>query len=128
VNNADFYKFLGEPPTLPPGTSTAVTLAHVWQFSAVLKACPDDAAVVALTVANPRLAAEYAMQEAVYEALDAPNPLHALVADAPDDRAALAILQAAPDNVRAEYANDLAMSAYTQEQLCGQYTQLILGE
>jgi hypothetical protein len=128
MNNADFYKFLGEPPTLPPGTSTNVRLSHVWQFAATLKACPDDSAVVALTVANPSLASEYAAQEAVYDALDAPNPLHALMADAPDDAAALRILEAAPARLRAEYADDLALTSYSQEQLCGQYTKLILGE
>jgi hypothetical protein len=128
MNAAEFYAYLGEPPTLPPGTSTNVTLAHVWQFAAVLRACPDDAAVVTLTVANPTLAAAYAAQEAVYEALDKPNPLHTAVAAAPDDAHALALIAAAPADVRAEYANDLAMAAYTQEQLCGQYVKLILGE
>jgi hypothetical protein len=128
MNNADFYTYLGDLPTLPPGTSTAVKLAHVWQFAAVLKACPDDSAVVALTMSNPELAAQYAAQEAVYEALDAPNPLHALVADAPDDATVLRILATAPPEVRAEYANDLALTSYSQEQLCGQYTKLILGE
>ena len=128
MTNADFYKFLGEPPTLPLGTSTNVKLAHVWQFATALAACPDDAAVVALTVANPNLAADYANQEAVYEALTAPNVLHAAVAAAGNDAAALALIEAAPPAVRAEYADDLALCEYSQEQLCGQYRQLVLGE
>jgi hypothetical protein len=128
MNNADFYAYLGPPPTLPEGTSTSVKLAHVWQFAAVLGACPDDAAVVALTVANPKLAADYANQEAMYEALTAPNMLHATVAAAGSDAAALAQIEAAPPAVRAEYADDLALCEYNQEQLCGQYRQLVLGE
>jgi hypothetical protein len=128
MTNAEFYAYLGEPPTLPPGTSTDVVLDHVWQFAAVLKACPDDAAVVTLTVANPALAATYAAQEAVYEALNAPNPMHAAIAAASDDAHALAIIAAAPADVRGEYANDLAMAEYNQETLCGQYRKLVLGE
>ena len=128
MTNAEFYAYLGEPPTLPPGTSTSVKLAHVWQFAAVLAACPDDAAVVALTVTNPKLAADYASQEATYEALCAPNVLHAAVAAANSDAEALALIEAAPPAVRAEYADDLALSEYSTEQLCGQYRQLVLGE
>ena len=128
MNNAAFYAYLGEPPTLAPGTSTNVKLAHVWQFAAVLKACPNDAAVVALTMANPKLAAEYAAQEAAYEALDVPNPLHAAIAAAGSDAERLALITVAPSHVRAEYADDLALSTYSQEQLCGQYVKLILGE
>ena len=128
MNNTEFYAYLGAPPTLPEGTSTHVKLAHVWQFATVLDACPDNAAMVTLTKANPKLAAEYASQEAIYEALTAPNVLHAAVAAAGSDAAALALIEAAPPDVRAEYADDLALAEYSQEQLCGQYRQLVLGE
>ena len=128
MTNDEFYKFLGAPPTLPPGTSTAVRLDHVWQFAAVLQACADTGSAVALTVANPRLAADYAAQEAVYEALDAPNPLHAAMAAASNDAARLATIAAANASERAEYADDLALGEYDQDALCSQYTTLILGE
>jgi hypothetical protein len=124
MNNADFYAHLAK---LPDGASSRVKLAHVWQFATLLAACADDAAVVALTVANPKLAEQYANQEAAYEALSTPNPLHAAVATL-DDAAALTVIGAAAPAERAEYADDLALAEYTQEQLCGQYRQLVLGE
>ncbi len=62
------------------------------------------------------------------EALNAPNPLHAAVADAPNDHAVLLLVESAPEHVRTEYAADLAMTEYTQDQLCSQYVQLVLGE
>jgi hypothetical protein len=125
MNNADFYALLAK---LPEGASANVRLAHAWQFAAALAACPDTAAAVALTVANPKLAEQYANQEAIYEALCAPNALHAALAAAGGDAQALATIEAAAPAVRAEYADDLALAEYNQEQLCGQYRQLVLGE
>jgi hypothetical protein len=121
VNNSEFYRYLGA------GADRVVGLEHVWQYALAIKACPDEL-VQALTVANPRIAAEFARQEAMYEALNAPNPLHAAVAAAPDDAQALAFIEAESADVRAEYANDLALGEYDQEQLCGQYRALVLGE
>ena len=121
MNNAKFYAALSDPASLP-------RLKHAWQFAAALKACTDDATAVVLTERNPKLAAAYAAQEAVLEALDAPNPLHAALADASTDAAALMLIDSAPEHVRTEYAADLAMAEYTQDQLCSQYVQLVLGE
>lgn len=122
MNNAKFYESLANPAALPK-------LKHVWQFALALKACKDDATAVALAERNPKLAGEYAAQEAVLEALDAPNPLHAAIAaTSDDDDANLFLVESAPEHVRNEYANDLALAEYTQDQLCSQYVQLVLGE
>lgn len=123
MNNEQFYKLLEREPF-----DGNVKLAHTWQFAQALKACADDAAVVALTRANPTLAADYAMQESVHEALGAPNPLHAAVAATPNDATALAVIAGAPAASRAEYANDLALAEYTQDDLCARYRELVLGE
>jgi hypothetical protein len=120
MTNAEFYEYLDG------GALTAVPLAHVWQYALAVKVCPDDV-VEPLTVANPKLAAQFAREEAVFDALDAPNPLHAAVADVSEAQA-LAIIAAAPPDVRAEYASGLALAEYTQEQLCTQYRSLILGD
>jgi hypothetical protein len=122
MNNAKFYEMLADPSTLPK-------LKHVWQFALAVKACTDDAAVLALIDRNPKLAADYTAQEAVLEALDAPNPLHeAIASTSGDDEAAMLLIESAPEHVRAEYAADLAVAEYTQDQLCSQYVQLVLGE
>jgi len=125
MNNTEFYAHLAK---LADGAPANVKLAHAWQFAAALTVCPDGAAAVALTVANSKLAEQYANQEAVYEALCAPNVLHAALAAVGSNDEALAIIGEAPADVRAEYADDLALAEYNQEQLCGQYRQLVLGE
>src|SRR5258707_612158 len=110
MNNAKFYAALSDPSTLP-------RLKHVWQFAAALKACTDDATAVAPTQRNPKLAADYAAHETVLEALNAPTPLHAAIADTSGDEAeVLLLIESAPDHVRAEYANDLALAEYTQDR------------
>ncbi|HWS67704.1 MAG TPA: hypothetical protein VN325_33460 [Steroidobacteraceae bacterium] len=124
MNARDFYAWLGPSATLPPDTSADVKLEHVWQFDLAIQAASDSQAV-ALTNRNPKLARDYAAQEAVREALDAPNPLHAEIAEATDK---LAALNAAPAAVRAEYADDLAILAYDQDQLSASYRSLVLGE
>jgi hypothetical protein len=128
MNSRDFYQWLGPSATLPPGTSADVKLGHVWQFDLALQACPDDEHVRVLTFANPRLARDYAAQEAVREALERPNPLHAQITAAPSEAAKLAALNAAPAAVRAEYADDLAILAYEQDALSASYRSLVLGE
>jgi hypothetical protein len=128
MNARDFYKWLGPAATLPPGTSADVKLDAVWQFDLALQACPDDEHVRALTERNPKLARDYAAQAAVREALESPNPLHAAMAAAPNEAAKLAALNAAPAAVRAEYADDLAILAYEQDQLSASYRTLVLGE
>jgi hypothetical protein len=128
MNNADFYKLLGDGPTLPEGTATAVKLKFPWQFAALLQACPDTASVVALTAANPKLAQQYAMQEAAYEALGAPNWLQRAVDAAADDDETRLMIETAEPAVRAEYVGTLALAEYDQDQLCARYRELILGE
>lgn len=128
MNARDFYAWLGPEATLPPGTSADVKLDHVWQFDLALQACPDEEHVRALTDSNPKLARDYAAQSAVREALERPNPLHAAIAAAPDEAAKLAVLTAAPTAVRTEYADDLAVMAYDQDQLSASYRSLVLGE
>lgn len=121
MKNSAFYKYLDD------GALTAVKLAHVWQYAAAIKVCPDEV-VQPLTVANPKLAAQYAREEAVFEALDADNPLAAAIADAPDEATVAELIAAAPPDVRAEYVAGLGLAEYSQEELCNQYKQLILGE
>jgi hypothetical protein len=128
MNNADFYKLLGDAPTLPEDTATAVKLKHVWQFAALLQACPDTPSIGSLTAANPKLAQQYAMQEAAYEALGAPNWLERAVDDAADDDETRLMIETADASVRAEYVGTLALAEYDQEQLCARYRELILGE
>lgn len=120
MTNTQFYEYLDR------GALTAIQLQHTWQYALAIKVCPDDQ-VEPLTVLNTKLAKEYARQEAVFEALDAPNALTVAVAAA-DEAQALELIAAAPADVRAEYAADLAMGEYSQEQLMAQYRQLILGE
>jgi hypothetical protein len=120
MTNTQVYEYLDA------GARSAVTLDHVWQYALAIKVCPDDI-VEPLTLANPKLAAEYARQEAVFEVLDAPNTLAVAVA-AVGEAEALALIAAASPDVRAEYAAGLALAEYSQEQLCAQYKQLILGE
>ena len=110
-----------------PARIACLEFDHVWQFALAIKQCPQQLAVP-MAEANPKIAAQFAQQEAMYESLNAPNPLHAAVAAAHDDTARLMLIAAAPDDERAEYANDLALLEYSQEQVCGNYRQLILGE
>lgn len=120
MRNVEFYKYIDE------GALAAVKLAHVWQYALAVKVCPDDV-VEPLTVANPKLAAQFAREEAVFDALDAPNALDVAVANVSEAQA-LQLIAAAPADVRAEYAAGLGLAEYSQEQLCTQYKQLILGE
>jgi hypothetical protein len=120
MTNAQFFEYLDG------GALSPLRLDHVWQYALAIKVCPDEI-VQPLTVANSRLAAQFAREEAVFDALDAPNPLHVTVA-AVGEAAARELIAAADPATRAEYAADLAMGEYTQEQLCDQYRQLILGE
>jgi hypothetical protein len=120
MTNTEFYTYLDG------GALTVVQLQHTWQYALAIKTCPDDL-VEPITVANPKIAAEYARQEAVFDVLDAPNAL-AVAVPAAGEAEALALIAAASPEVRAEYAAGLGMAEYTQEQLCTQYKQLILGE
>jgi hypothetical protein len=120
MTNTQFYEYLDA------GALTAIQLKHTWQYALAIKVCPDDV-VEPLILANPKIAAEYARQEAVFDALDAPNALAVAVADV-DEAQALALIAAAPPDVRAEYAAGLALAEYSQEQIMSQYRQLILGE
>lgn len=120
MKNTEFYKYLDD------GALTAIKLAHVWQFAAAISVCPDEI-VQPLTTVNPKLAADYARQESVFDALDAPNALDVAVAAASETEARRLIAAADPAT-RAEYAAGLALAEYSQEQLCNQYKQLILGE
>jgi hypothetical protein len=117
----DFYAWLDK---FTPADTGDVKLDQVWQFDLAVQIASASQAV-ALTNRNPKLARDYAAQQAVREALERPNPLHELVAVASDR---LAVLNAAPAPVRAEYADDLAMLAYDQDQLSASYRSLVLGE
>ncbi len=120
MTNTQFFEYLDA------GALTPVRLAHVWQYALAIRVCPENV-VEPLTTLNAKLAAQFAREEAVFDALDAPNPLHATVAEV-GEAEARELIAAAPLDVRAEYAADLAIGEYTHEQLCDQYRQLILGE
>jgi hypothetical protein len=120
----EFYAWLDK---LTPADSGDVKLEQVWQFDLAIQAASAPQAV-ALTNRNPKLARDYAAQEAVREALEKPNPLHAEIAAAANSYDRLALINAAPAAMRAEYADDLAILAYAQDALSASYRSLVLGE